>query len=306
MQNAPVPYSPDFIWGKEIVRRLRKEGLEIGVYNVILEYGTKSTPIYKPYKDAFIVDKGKNVTDTVQDITILKIPNGSNNLAAIGWLAKTGYMGSIYDKAVKGIRLRKGNILVGDNQTLNVVFKDARFNGWSIGEIFAIDKMLVPNARRDNFEKNPAYFALLEQLMTLAAGITKDIRATSLKRNALLSSAIERLDATAQQATSAIDEGVSGFQKKLISKKLKDAKVAVSSSMATAESERYYQDIAFAELDMLIGRLKGATRYKALNTLNSLTNTEKKILERVISIIDSLNLNCTDQIIDAILNDFSL
>ena len=189
---------------------------------------------------------------------------------------------------------------------MNVVFKDARFNGWSIGEIFAIDKMLVPNARRDNFEKNPAYFALLEQLMTLAAGITKDIRATSLKRNALLSSAIERLDATAQQATSAIDEGVSGFQKKLISKKLKDAKVAVSSSMATAESERYYQDIAFAELDMLIGRLKGATRYKALNTLNSLTNTEKKILERVISIIDSLNLNCTDQIIDAILNDFSL
>lgn len=306
MQNAPVPYSPDFIWGKEIVRRLRKEGLEIGVYNIFLEYGTKSTPIYKPYKDAFIVDKGKNITDTVQDITILKIPNSSNNLTAIGWLAKTGYMGSIYDKAVKGIRLRKGNILIGDNQTLNVVFKDARFNGWSIGEIFAIDKMLVPNARRDNFEKNPAYFALLEQLMTVAAGITKDIRTTSLKRNALLSSAIEQLDVTAQQATSAIDEGVSGFQKNLISKKLKDAKVAVSSSMTTAESERYYQDIAFAELDMLIGKLEGATRYKALNTLNTLTNTEKKILERVISIIDSLNLDCTDQIIDVILNDFSL
>lgn len=304
-QNAPVPYRPDFIWGKEIVKRLRKEGLEIGAYNVSLEYGTKVTPIYKPYKDEFVVDKGKNLTDTVQDITILKIPNDSNNITAIGWLAKTSYMGSIYDKAVKGIRLRKGNILVGDHQTLNIVFKDARFNGWSIGEIFAIDKLLIPNARRDNFEKNPAYFALFEQLMTITAGITKDIRAASLKRNAALSNAIEQLSATAQQATIAIDEGVSSVQKGLITKKLKEAQIAVSNSATNEDSERYYQDIAFAELDMLIGKLKGTTKYKALNTIDKLTTTEKKILERVIQIIDSLELNCSDQIIEAILNDFS-
>ena len=41
---------------------------------------------------------------------------------------------------------------------MNVVFKDARFNGWSIGEVFAVDTRLIPNARRDNFEKNPSYF----------------------------------------------------------------------------------------------------------------------------------------------------
>ena len=305
MQNAPVPYSPDFIWGKEIVKRLKKEGLEIDVYNVCLEYGTKSTPIYKPYKDEFVVDKGKNITDTVQDITILKIPNDSNNLTAIGWLAKTNYMGSIYDKTVKGIRLRKGNILIGDHQTLNIVFKDARFNGWSIGEIFAIDKMLVPNARRDNFEKNPVYFALFEQLMTIAAGITKDIRAASLKRNTALSSAIEQLNATAQQATTAIDEGVSGVQKGLITKKLKEAQIAVSNSTTNGDSEQYYQNIAFAELDILIGKLKGTTKYKALNTIDKLSNTEKKILERVIQVVDSLNVECADTVIEAILNEFS-
>lgn len=304
-QNAPVSYRPDFIWGKEIVRRLKKEGLEIGVYNVSLEYGTKSNPIYKPYKDEFVVDKGKNITDMVQDITILKIPSNSNNLTAIGWLAKTNYMGSIYDKAVKGIRLRKGNILIGDHQTLNVVFKDARFNGWSIGEIFAIDKLLVPNARRDNFEKNPAYFALFEQLMTIASGVTKDIRAASLKRNTALSSAIEQLNATAQQATTAIDEGASGIQKGLITKKLKEAQIAVSNSTTNGDSEQYYQDIAFAELDMLIGKLKGTTKYKAINTIDNLTNTEKKILERVIQIVDSLEIECADTVIEAILNEFS-
>lgn len=304
-QNAPVPYSPGFIWGKEIVKRLRKEGLEIGVYNVYLEYGMKSIPIYKPYKDEFVVDKGKNITDTVQDIAILKIPNDSNNLTAIGWLAKTNYMGSVYEKAIKGIRLRKGNILIGDHQTLNVVFKDARFNGWSIGEIFAIDKLLVPNARRDNFEKNPAYFALFEQLMTIAAGITKDIRAASLKRNIALSSAIEQLNATAQQATTAMNEGVSGVQKGLITKKLKEAQFAVSNTVTSGDSEQYYQDIAFAELDMLIGKLKGTTKYKALNTIDKLTNTEKKILERVIQVVDSLGVECADMVIEAILSEFS-
>lgn len=75
--------------------------------------------------------------------------------------------------------------------------------------------------------------------------------------------------------------------------------------MINGDSEQYCQDIAFAELDMLIGKLKGTTKYKALNTIDSLTNTEKKILERVIYIIESLELNNADIIIDAILDNFS-
>ena len=56
---------------------------------------------------------------------------------------------------------------------------------------------------------------------------------------------------------------------------------------------------------MLIGKLKGATRYKALNTVDSLTNTEKKVLERVIYIIETLEIDGADNIIEAILNNFS-
>ena len=282
------------------------ESLTTGMYSdPKIVYGTRVAPLYKPYRDEFIVDKGKNITDTVQDIQIVKIPNDRETLTAIGWLAKTSYKGSIYEKAVKGIRLRKGNILIGDHQTLNVVFKDARFNGWSIGEIFAIDKLLIPNARRDNFEKNPTYFALFEQLMTLAAEITRDIRAASLKRNSLLSNAISQLNETVQQAVSAIDQGVTGVQKGLITKKLKETHEAVSNSTINGDSEQYYQDIAFAELDMLIGKLKGTTKYKALNTIDSLTNTEKKILERVINIVETLDIDNSDAVIEAILNNFS-
>ena len=305
MQNAPVPYSPNFIWGKEIVKRLKKEGLEVGIYNICIEYGNKNIRIYKPYKDEFVVDKGKNIVDTVQDITIVKILNDYKQCIALGWLAKTNYMGSIYDKTIKGIRIRKGNILIGDHQTLNVVFKDARFNGWSIGEIYAVDKQLVPNARRDNFEKNSTYFSMIEQLMIVAIGITKDIRAASLKRNSVLSKAIDQVGSTSQQVMTAINEGISGNQKGIISKKLNDVRNAVSSSIATSNDEEYYQEIAFAELDLLIGKLKGTTKYKAINIIDNLTNTEKKILERVVQTVDSLNLECSDLVIDAILNNFS-
>ena len=201
-------------------------------------------------------------------------------------------------------RLNSSISNVQSNQS-NIVFKDARFNGWSIGEIFAIDKQLIPNARRDNFEKNPAYFSLFEQLMTIAAGITKEIRAASLKRNTTLSNAIEQLNATAQQAATALDEGVTGAQKGLITKKLREAQSAVSNSTANSDSEQYCQDIAFAELDMLIGKFKGTTKYKALNTIDNLTNTEKKILERVIQVVDSLDIESADAVIEAILTEFS-
>jgi len=304
-QNVPVPYSPDFVWGKEITKRLKREGYTIDVYNVSVIFGTIVTPVYKPYTDEFLVDKNKNLTDHIQDIDIVKINREDGSLCAIGWIAKTNYLGSIYCKAVKGIRLRKGNILVGDQQTLNVVFKDARFNGWSVGEIFAIDKQLIPNARRDNFEKNTAFFILFEQLSHLAATIAKEIRAASLARNSELSTAMKQIEIATKVASEAIGTGVTPSQKGSIAQKLKSAKNAVASSSTDDATGEYYQGIAFEELDMIIGRLKGATSYKALNTISNLTNTEKKILERVFNTIMNSGAENASAIIDSILAEFS-
>ena len=107
-QNVPVPYSPEFSWGKEIVKRLNNEGYFEKKYNIYLSFGGKTVPVYKPYKDEFLVDKGKNITDKIKDISIIKIQQTSGELSAIGWLAQTNYLGSIYDKTIKGIRIRKG------------------------------------------------------------------------------------------------------------------------------------------------------------------------------------------------------
>ncbi len=304
-QNTPAPYNPEFVWGKEICNRLHKEGCKIQAYNIVVQFGTTVQAVYKPYKDRVLVDKGKNIYDAIRDIEIVKIAYPNGTLAAVGWLAKTNYAGSIYDKTVKGLRLRKGNILIGDYQTLNVAFKDSRFNGWSMGEIYAIDKDLIPNARRDNFEKNQAYFVLFEQLALLAATITKEIRAASLKRNSELSNAMEQLDKAAKMANDAIDNGITFLQKGAITQKLKSAHDAVSNSAVVDNTDEHFQKIAFEELDMLIGKFKGATSYKALNTIDKLSNTEKKILERVFNVICSMDIDNAKVIIDEIISDFS-
>lgn len=305
-QNAPVPYDPNsFVWGKEITKRLCAEGLDIDSYNISISFGSTIRPIYKPYKDSFLVDKGKNLYDSISDIELVKIQQNDGSVMAIAWLGKTNYLGSIYDKSIKGLRLRKGNIQIGDGQTMNTVFRDARFNGWSIGEIFVSSPQLLPNARRDNFEKTPVYFVLIEQLQKVATEITREIRAASLKRNRELSEELEKAKVPVQDAVDAIENGVDIVAKNRICQKLSCAQKAVSNSTVADESGIYYQEIAFDELDMLIGTLEGATTFKAINTLKTLNKSEKKILEKVFAAIIDFDDSVAVALMDHILLSFT-
>ena len=65
---------------------------------------------------------------------------------------------------IQGIRVRQGNILIGDRTTCNSYFKEERFNGWIIGELHVLDPELIANSRRDDFEKNDAYYFLINNL----------------------------------------------------------------------------------------------------------------------------------------------
>lgn len=280
-QNVPVPYSLVFNWGKEITNRLKIEGYYEPEYNIYLTQGDKTIPIYKPYQDEFLVDKSKNIIDKILDIDIIRLTDSADQLIAIGWIAKTNYLGSICDRSIKGIRMRKGNILVGDYQTLNIVFKDARFNGWSIGEIFAIDARLIPNARRDNFEKNPSYFLLVEQLTTIASTITKEIRTASLNRNSELTNALHQYKKVQKDATAALINGVKSTRKGSLTHALSQAQSSLAQTSTNGVSDEICKEIAFEELDMLIGSIQGATAYKAINLANSLTKAEKFILGKL-------------------------
>ncbi|MBQ2819111.1 MAG: ATP-binding protein [Clostridia bacterium] len=305
-QNAPVPYNFEkFIWGKEVVNRLSQKGCNIEAYNVYVNYQNRREQVYKPYTDSFLADRNKNIIDRISDIQIVSYMNSENEILAAGWIATLDYFGSIFDRSIKGIRLRKGNILIGDNQTLNVIFKDARFNGWAVGEIFALHPKLIPNARRDNFEKNPHYFTFIEKLTVLANSITKDIRNASLKRNAELSAAIEATERVSEAATDAINNGMSASQKNVLKSELSNIQTAVGQVPLNGEVDAYCQEIAFEELDMLIGTIKGATSFKALNSMKNLSSSEKKTLERVLKLIMEYDAEAYSDLIDFILSGYS-
>ena len=305
-QNAPVPYDKaTFPWGYEITQRIRKEGVIIRSYNIFVDYGNTCQKIYKPYKGEFLSDKGKQIYDKIHDIEIIKFNNPEGVISAIGWIAKTSFLGSIYDKSIKGLRMRKGNILIGDHQTLNHIFKDPRFNGWSIGEIFVIDTALVPNARRDNFEKNSCYFTFIEQLSSLSSTITKEIRRTSLERNKLLSSALDSTNSASKATSEAIGRGIRSSEKGALKNKITKAITAVSNSPINDDADAYNKEIAFEELDMLIGTIQGATSYKALNTIKGLPLQEKKTLEKIFNLIISFDKSNSAELIDYILKEYT-
>lgn len=304
-QTAPVPYAPSFTWGREIEARLRKEGCPVRHFEVRLTFGPTTYSICKPYQDEFPMDKGNNLTDRISDIDIVTLRGPDGALSAVGWVAKTGYLGRIPDRAIRGLRLRKGNILIGDGQTLNPVFKDPRFNGWSMGEFFVVDPGLIPNARRDNFERNQAFLLLLEQLRAVAAGITKQLRSASLLRNAQLAHALDQTEQVSKEAAKALETGLTPAKKGLLTRRLTDTRQAVFQSPVHSGVDEVYQGIAFEELDLLLGTLRGATSYKAINALNHLSKPEKLVLERVFNVIFSTGCSSADEIVNAILAAFS-
>jgi hypothetical protein len=307
-QVAPVPYDPNaFTWRKEVIDRLRQHGYDLSQYCIQICCGINKFNIYKPYQDTILIDKARNNFDVIQDIEILELHNSDGVLTAIAWIALTNYVGTIVDRTVKGLRIRKGNILIGDSQTLNTVFKDARFNGWTLGEIFVLDPMLLPNARRDNFEKTPAFFLFSEQMATIAGNISKQIRIASIKRNSGLAEAIQKTEEANNAVKGMMKEAhISPGKKGSVSQKIHLAQQEMSNILPQNDTESLLQEIAFDELDMLIGKVQGVTLFKAINILETLSKTEKKILEQVFCILQ--NQLCdedVEKVIEAILTQFT-
>lgn len=173
---APVPYNPDeFSHGKLISRYLNKNIDNYSTYNIYLN-GYK---IYKPYKDKVKVTKKGH--DQIGEIEFFDIKMESEPLA-YGWVGKRKELLGAIVKGEKssGIRVRSGNILIGDERLLDECFREVRFNSYYIGEIHICSPSLIPNSRRDDFidndQKTYFYNAIARKI---GFRLSKDVRETS-------------------------------------------------------------------------------------------------------------------------------
>lgn len=185
VQTAPVSFNKiKFTFAKMIYSKFKEMNIERNEYNIFLSDGLIEQQIFKAYKNNFISDLSKKLEDDIKDIEFIRIRDDYRDKdIALVWIANSDLKGTIVDNSVKGLRMRKGNILIGDRSTANDLYKEERFNGWIQGEVIVLDEGIIPNARRDNFEQNEEYLYLIDKLKEITDKISYDIREKSKERN---------------------------------------------------------------------------------------------------------------------------
>ena len=148
--EIPAPYPNKFMFNSQIYDHAKRLGVSIDEYNVFVE----NEQVFKNYNS--MIYSGGKVHDKIKAIEFKDFYDENDKLIAWMWFGLSSLNGQIkaQGNVQRGLRLRKGNIQIGESGTLRRLFKDARGNEYFIGEVFAVHPELIPNARRDYFNKN--------------------------------------------------------------------------------------------------------------------------------------------------------
>jgi hypothetical protein len=222
-QVAPVGFSPEFRFGAEITAVLRS-CLELGEIEV--HVAGLDTPVFRPHRDAIILDEKRSIS--FESVEFVEVPGIDGGVAAVAWILHHDYVGAIPSALVKGLRLRSGNIQVGDRTLLEELFPEQRFNVWAVGEVHVVDRRIVPNGRRDHFEQNAHLHNLVNHLTPTARAIARRCRTNSVRRKWLRQFEIHN---------EAIREKLDIVRQGILSRKERDA-VALSTKQILLQMEK--------------------------------------------------------------------
>ena len=173
---APAAYENSFYQRGLITGYAVKNGFSLDEYRIVLN----SQPIFKAYRTNYHYKEGKQ--DAIQDLTFKELKTADGTVLAWLWYARTGFYGALAgkDRVLAGIRVRVGNIQIGDEDTLRPFYPEARFAGYVLGELHVLPSAgLRPNARRDYFNADPQLTQLEATFREVAKEIGKLCRSGS-------------------------------------------------------------------------------------------------------------------------------
>ena len=307
-QVAPAPYqSRHFLYATQLKEYLAKHDYNIEEFPIFVgEDDSDLEPVYKPNKSRFHSDRSNKTADEITNIEYFEVMVDGERYA-VGWYGRCGWYGTITERDLSGLRIRKGNILIGDNKTLNGIFKEARFNGWTQGEIFVVTDKLVPNARRDDFEQNEAYYKFVETLSkNVAAEISRAIRAASQNRNDPSMKTLMKVDKKVSEATAMIAEGFNSAsdKEKLVAELNKSAEKLAGMRLRDEHSIKGNELIE--KIEKTIEQVSESKNFK-INKINSSVDKKSRQVLKVVSEILSKKLSkfLVDEIIDEIINELN-
>ena len=173
---APVPFAPTFRY-RDVITSALKASKRVAEVRLKVN----QTEVYRPHRDEL---PGRGGTaDAYEGIETFEIPGTNESPAAVGWVLHHGYRGALPSSSgVGGLRLRCGNMQIGEPSLLDFVFPEPRFNAWSVGEFHILDSRIIPNGRRDHFETNAPFHDLLNQLAPIARSLATRCRTSSVLR----------------------------------------------------------------------------------------------------------------------------
>lgn len=307
-ETAPIDFdSQQFPQARKIRDHFSEKGFPITCYKILR--GARKKPIYKLYSRSLSTGKqGRTKTkDFVRDVEFIYKEASDGKPLYIGWLAITDFSGVISDESVQGIRFRKGNILVGNGTTFANFFPSEGHNANRMfaGEIHVLHDELVPNSQRDDFEPSTAYNEMRKSLSELAGTINRKYRrgtseATSALRN------LTKLNEEQKELEGKIDSGAitSDEKREQIAERLEKiarTREKEEKTVRKAMERGTFDDERKETVEKALSQTEAATKkVTALNTKivnagyatkndlpSSYSRDERKLYQRIISIIDS-------------------
>ncbi len=301
-QVAPLPYhSRHFIYTSQLKEYLMSNGYSVEEFPIFVgEDESDLEPVYKPNKSRFRSDRAKRTADEITSMSYFDITI-DGELYALGWYGNCGWYGFLSEKELSGFRVRKGNILIGDSKTMNVIFKEARFNGWTQGEIFIVTDKLIPNARRDDFEQNDAYYKLIQALSDgVGLEIARTIREASLTRNNPNAKALREVEKKLAEASTAVSEGFnSTVDKEKLITTLTDTAASLSGLKIGDDLSAKKKELQ-EKVETAIEEVTESKNFK-INQINSGIDKKSKQVLRVVS--DILSRKLAKVLVDEIIED---
>lgn len=299
---APVPYGKGFIFKKKIDDKAKELGFKIDEYPIFVN----KNQIFKAYTSS-IYEGDKNNRrriDEIHEIETYEIITSKDKLLAWGWYGISNFKKVIPSiNTARSLRLRKGNIQIGLEETLTKLFKEARGIKYFFGEIHTVSTNLIPNSRRDYFLENSDLVEFEKLLKVKFSELHKLYYFSSKIRNEKkkIDDFINFSKEYKEKSTKAgftDDEQKKAYQDKFESKK---EKAQLAQATLTKEKEKC-NDSSLAQqkvYEKVVGNKEqkidkvnvskdsGKTKY-ITDDITSLNRKDRKLVSRIFTVIDNV------------------
>ncbi len=297
---APVPYNKGFFFQEKIYARAKEYHFPIDEYNLYINnnqvFKEYTTTIYEGEKH-----NKKRSDDEIFDIDFFDIKNKFEEILCWGWYSVSTLKKQMPPVNIaRGIRLRKGNIQIGNEKQLVKLFKEPRGSFYFFGEVHATSSDLIPNARRDYFTENKIFKIFEKGLESKFRELHELYHFSSSTRSE--KKKIDNLITFTEEFNKKVEKGFTRPQEKeeyedKLKKYKEDAEKAsikiekIKNNVASDKTKKKIVEKIAADIKVRTPETNKITNKKPkllTDNLQKLNRHDRKLVGKILSIIDNI------------------